>query len=222
VHRIRLALPKGKILDESLDLLARIGVVPEEDPRTSRRLIIPTSQDGLHILVVRGWDVPTYVEYGAADAGVTGLDVLEEQGQDLYRPLDLGIGFCRMVVAEPREMARDDDPREWSAIRVATKYPNITSRHFRSKGVQADIVKISGSVELAPLTGLAARIVDLVSTGRTLHENGLVEVEEILRSTGHLVVNRASMRWKHGPLGDLTARLASLVIPGAGGGEVSS
>jgi ATP phosphoribosyltransferase len=208
---IRLALPKGKVLDESLDLLSRLGVVPREDPRTSRRLVIPTNRDWLAFLVLRGWDVPTYVEYGAADAGIVGRDVLEEQGQDLYRPVDLGIVACRMVVAEPREMAGADDPRSWTRVRVATKYPNISGRHFRAKGVQAEIVALSGSIELAPLTGLASRIVDLVSTGLTLRENGLVEVEEILRSTAHLVVNRTGMMLKHELLAAFIAELDAAV-----------
>jgi ATP phosphoribosyltransferase len=213
LNRVRLALPKGKILDESLELLGRLGILPAEDPRVTRKLVIATNREDLHLLVLRGWDVPTYVEYGAADLGIVGLDVLEEQGQDVYRPLDLGIGACRMMVAEPRELAGADRPAEWTRIRVATKYPAITERHFRSRGVQVEIIALSGSIELAPLTGLSSRIVDLVSTGRTLRENGLEEVEEIMRSTAHLIVNRTSMKHKHVQIGHLVAELARLVLP---------
>lgn len=222
MDKIRLALPKGKVLEESLGLLAGLGVEPQEDLRTTRRLVIPTNRPDLHLLVLRGWDVPTYVEYGAADAGIVGLDVLEEQGQDVYRPLDLGIGFCRMVVAELREIAGGDDPREWNRIRVATKYPRITARHFSAKGVQVEIVALSGSIELAPLTGLCSRIVDLVSTGATLRENDLVEVEEIMRSTAHLIVNRTGMKLKHGLIGALIGELAGKVLPAAGGVPTTS
>jgi ATP phosphoribosyltransferase len=209
--KVRLALPKGKILEESLDLLARLGVSPAEDPRTSRRLVIPTSREWLDLLVLRGWDVPTYVEHGAADAGIVGLDVLEEQGQDVYRPLDLGIGGCRMALAEPKDLAGGDDPSSWSRIRVATKYPNITQRFYHAKGIQVDIIALSGSIELAALTGLSSRIVDLVSTGATLRENGLVEVEEIFRSTAHLIVNRTGMKLKHRRIGALINELAALL-----------
>jgi ATP phosphoribosyltransferase len=208
LNKVRLALPKGKILDESLELIGALDILPEEDPRRSRKLIIPTSRKDLFLLVLRAWDVPTYVEYGAADAGIVGLDVLEEQGQDVYRPLDLGLGFCRMVVAEPRRLAGRDHPGEWNRIRVATKYPNITQRHFRGKGVQTEIVRLSGSIELAPLTNLSSRIVDLVSTGQTLRENGLVEVEEIMTSTAHLIVNRASLKLKPAQLTGLIAELS--------------
>lgn len=212
MDKIRLALPKGKVLEESLELIGRLGIVPGEDPRLSRRLVIPTSREDLFLLVLRGWDVPTYVEYGAADAGIVGLDVLEEQGQDLYRPLDLGIGRCRMVVAEPGEMAGSDDPSAWERIRVATKYPRITERHFRARGIQVEIIALSGSIELAPLTGLSSRIVDLVSSGRTLRENGLVEVEEIMVSTAHLVVNRTGMKLKQERIGMLVGELGGLVL----------
>lgn len=212
MNKIRLALPKGRILKEVLEMIRTLGVVPAEDPGKSRRLVIPTSREDIDILVLRGWDVPTYVEYGAADAGVVGLDVLEEQGQDVYRPLDLKVGRCRMMVAEPVSMADEDDPAGWSRIRIATKYPNITKRHFQEKGIQVEIVKLSGSVELSPLTGLSARIVDLVSTGRTLKENGLVEVEEIMTSTAHLIVNRTSMKLKHERIGAIIRELAGLVL----------
>ncbi len=206
-----MALSKGKILDETLDLMAELGIVPVEDPRVSRRLVIPSRCGSVEFLVIRGWDVPTYVESGAADVGVVGLDVLEEQGQDVYRLLDLGAGFCRMVVAEPANLAGDDDPRDWTRIRVATKYPGITARHFRGKGIQVDIIALSGSIELAPLTGLATRIVDLVSTGKTLRENGLVEVEQVMTVTAHLLANRTSFKTKHQPIRKLVDELAVTV-----------
>jgi ATP phosphoribosyltransferase len=205
------ALSKGKILDETLDLMGELGILPAEDPRESRKLVIPSRGGEVEFLVIRGWDVPTYVECGAADVGVVGLDVLEEQGQDVYRPLDLGLGYCRMVVAEPGNLAGQDNPRDWTRIRVATKYPGITARHFRGKGVQVDIIALSGSIELAPLTGLATRIVDLVSTGKTLRENGLVEVEQIMEATAHLVVNRTSFKTKHLPIRNLVDELAVAV-----------
>jgi ATP phosphoribosyltransferase len=197
-------------MEESLAVLARLGIRPQEDPAVSRKLVIPSTRPGLSFLTVRGWDVPTYVEQGAADLGIVGLDVLEEQRQDLHRALDLGIGACRMSVAEPREMARGDDPDEWSRVRVATKYPVITAGYFRRKGIQVEIVRLSGSIELAPLTGLAGRIVDLVSTGRTLAENGLKEVAVIMHSTAWLVVNRSSLVLHHGVISGIIRDLAAL------------
>jgi ATP phosphoribosyltransferase len=148
-------------------------------------------------MAVRATDVPTYVEYGCADLGVVGKDTLLEQGKDLYEPLDLKFGYCRLVVAEPGELLRDEDPASWSNIRVATKYPNVTERFFAGRGVQVELIKLYGSIELAPLVGLAERIVDLVSTGATMRENGLVEVETIAEITSRLIVNRASLKTKH-------------------------
>jgi len=141
--------------------------------------------------------VPTYVEYGCADIGVVGKDTLLEQGKDLYEPLDLKFGYCRLVVAEPKELMQDDDPSNWSNIRVATKYPNVTERYFAAKGIQVELIKLYGSIELAPLVGLSERIVDLVSTGATLRDNGMVEVETIAEVTTRLIVNRASLKTKH-------------------------
>jgi ATP phosphoribosyltransferase len=145
-------------------------------------------------MIVRATDVPTYVEYGCADLGIVGKDTLLEQEKDLYEPLDLRFGYCRMVVAEPAELSRDDDPARWTSIRIATKYPNCTERYFTGKGVQVEIIKLYGSIELAPLVGLSERIVDLVSTGETLKQNGLVEVETIAEITTRLIVNRASLK----------------------------
>jgi ATP phosphoribosyltransferase len=148
-------------------------------------------------MAVRAQDVPTYVEHGCADLGVVGKDTLLEQGCDLYEPLDLRFGYCRLMVAEPKTLREGDDPASWSNIRIATKYPNITERYFAAKGVQVEVIKLYGSIELAPLVGLAERIVDLVSTGGTLRENGLVEVETICDVTSRLIVNRASLKTKH-------------------------
>ena len=155
-------------------------------------------------MAVRATDVPTYVEYGCADMGVVGKDTLLEQGKDLYEPLDLHFGYCRLAVAEPKELRQTDDPANWSNIRVATKYPNITERYFAGKGIQVEIIKLYGSIELAPLVGLSERIVDLVSTGATLRENGMVEVETIAEITSRLIVNRASLKTKH-------ARIARII-----------
>jgi ATP phosphoribosyltransferase len=152
-------------------------------------------------------DVPTYVEYGVADCGVAGRDVLLESGSDVYEPLDLGFGVCRLVVAEPRELWERDDPAKWSWVRVATKYPRLTEQYFSARGVQVEIVRLDGSIELAPLVGLAERIVDLVQSGETLRANGLVEVAEITRSTARLIVNRAAMKTEHATISDLIAKL---------------
>ena len=146
---------------------------------------------------MRATDVPTYVEYGCADIGVVGKDTLLEQNKDLYEPLDLKFGYCRLVVAEPKALRQNDDPGSWSNIRVATKYPNVTERYFAAKGIQVELIKLYGSMELAPLVGLSERIVDLVSTGATLRDNGMVEVETIAEITTRLIVNRASLKTKH-------------------------
>jgi ATP phosphoribosyltransferase len=148
-------------------------------------------------MAVRATDVPTYVEYGCADIGVVGKDTLLEQMKDLYEPLDLNFGYCRLVVAEPKELREQDDPATWSNIRVATKYPNVTEKYFASKGIQVELIKLYGSIELAPLVNLSERIVDLVSTGATLRDNGMVEVETIAEVTTRLIVNRASLKTKH-------------------------
>jgi ATP phosphoribosyltransferase len=148
-------------------------------------------------MAVRATDVPTYIEYGCADLGVVGKDTLLEQGKNLYEPLDLKFGYCRLVVAEPKELQKSDNPLNWSNIRVATKYPNITERYFAAKGIQVELIKLYGSIELAPLVGLSERIVDLVSTGGTLKANDMVEVETIAEVTTRLIVNRASLKTKH-------------------------
>ncbi|HTT09124.1 MAG TPA: ATP phosphoribosyltransferase [Gammaproteobacteria bacterium] len=203
---LTLAVSKGRILDEALPLLARIGIKPLEDPGRSRKLILKTSRPELRLVIIRAQDVPTYVEHGAAEAGIAGRDVLMEyQSEELYEPLDLGIARCRLVVA-----GRD---RILSAVRprVATKYPNITRAYFAARGEQAEIIKLYGSMELAPLAGLADRIVDLVNTGRTLRDNGLVELSTIAEISARLIVNKAAMKVKHVAVQKLTAQLAKAI-----------
>jgi len=192
-----LAVPKGRILSEALPLLAAVGVVPEPDfsDEDSRALRFKTNDPNIDLIRVRAFDVATFVAHGAAQLGIVGSDVLMEfDYSELYAPVDLGIGHCRLSVAEPADMAATDDPRGWSHVRVATKYPYVTRRHFEARGVQAECVKLNGAMELAPVLGLAPRIVDLVSSGRTLKENGLVEVEKIADVTSRLIVNRAAFK----------------------------
>jgi ATP phosphoribosyltransferase len=192
---LTLALPKGRLLDGALEMLAGHGV--DRVDGESRKLIFTDARRGLRLLFLKPADVPAYVAYGAADLGIVGKDILLEQNPDVYEPLDLGFGFCRLIVAEPRELWERDDPAKWSWVRVATKYPRLTEEYFSDRGVQVEIVKLDGSIELAPLVGLAERIVDLVQSGETLRANGLVEVAEIARSTARLIVNRASMKTAH-------------------------
>lgn len=195
-----LALPKGRILRELTPLLAQAGLDPEPDfhDENSRKLRFATADPKLAIIRVRSFDVATFVAFGAAQLGVAGNDVLLEfDYPEIYAPVDLGIGKCRLAVAEPAEMVGEDDPNRWSHIRVATKYPNITRAHFAARGVQAECIKLSGAMELAPTLGLSRRIVDLVSTGATLKANNLVEVERIADVTSRLVVNRTA--WKTCP-----------------------
>jgi ATP phosphoribosyltransferase len=192
---LTLALPKGRLLDPALDLLRELGV-NGIDP-DSRKLIFRDAGRDLEILLLKPADVPAYVTYGAADLGIVGKDILLEQEPDVYEPLDLGFGFCRLVVAEPRTLWERDDPAKWSWVRVATKYPRLTEQYFSERGIQVEIVRLDGSIELAPLVGLAERIVDLVQSGETLRANGLVEVAEITRSTARVIVNRASMKTEH-------------------------
>jgi len=194
---VTFALPKGRIMQDSMELFARIGITCPEMEGGSRKLVFENPEQKYRFMAVRATDVPTYVEYGCADIGVVGQDTLMEQGKDLYEPLDLGFGYCRMVVAEPAALQQRDNPLGWSNLRVATKYPNVTERYFAAKGVQVELIKLYGSIELAPLVGLAERIVDLVSTGATLRENNMVEVETIAEITSRLVINRASLKTKH-------------------------
>ncbi len=194
---ITIAIPKGRILEESVELFSRIGIDCRELLSDSRKLIFENQEQRIRYMIVRATDVPTYVEYGSADLGIVGKDTLMEQCKDVYEPLDLKFGYCRMMVAEPADRTNTDDLSNWSHIRIATKYPHVTENYFAAKGVQVEIIKLYGSIELAPLVGLSDRIVDLVSTGETMRQNGLVEVETIAEITTRLIVNRASLKTKN-------------------------
>ena len=210
---ITIALSKGRIFDETLPLLRAAGITVGEDPETSRKLILGTSRPDVRVIIVRATDVPTYVQYGAADLGVTGKDVLDEHGGNgLYQPLDLGIARCRMMVAAREGFDYRGAVRKGARLRVATKYLQTAREHFAAKGVHVDIIKLYGSMELAPLTGLADAIVDLVGTGNTLRANHLVAVEEITRVSARLVINQAALKLKRRsiqPLLDAFTRAAA-------------
>ena len=200
------AIPKGRILDEALPLMQAAGIDPEPAffDRDSRALMFACTDPSVQVIRVRAFDVATFVAHGAAQIGIVGSDVIDEfDYSELYAPVDLDIGHCRISVAEPAELAASDDPRSWSHVRVATKYPNLTRKHFAARGVQAECVKLNGAMEIAPLLGLSSRIVDLVSSGKTLKENGLAEVETIAQVSARLVVNRAAFK--------TDARIATLV-----------
>jgi ATP phosphoribosyltransferase len=204
---ITLALSKGRIFSETLPLLAHAGIEPLDDPETSRKLILETSQDDVKLVIIRASDVPTYVQYGAADLGVVGKDVLMEHGgEGLYEPLDLHIARCRLMVA-----GRGPQPDGGQPVRIATKYVNSTRRYFAEKGQQVEVIKLYGSMELAPLVGLADLIVDVVDTGNTLKANGLQPLETIAEISSRLVVNKASMKRKHARVQGFIDRLADAV-----------
>jgi ATP phosphoribosyltransferase len=212
---ITLALSKGRIFDETLPLLKAAGIEVLEDPETSRKLILPTNQNGVRVVLVRATDVPTYVEYGGADLGVTGKDTLiEHGGHGLYQPLDLQIAKCRMSVAVRADYDYATAVRSGSRLKVATKYTNIAREFFAQKGVHVDLIKLYGSMELAPLTGLADAIVDLVSTGSTLKANHLIEVERIMDISSRLVVNQASLKLKQEPIRAIIEAFAGAVAAG--------
>jgi ATP phosphoribosyltransferase len=212
------AVPKGRILDEALPLMARAGVVPEAEfhDKKSRALSFACAKDSIwgsdmRIIRVRAFDVATFVAHGAASVGIVGSDVVEEFAySDLYAPVDLGIGYCRLSVAEP---AGQPATQGASHLRVASKYPNLTHRHFESQGIQAEVIKLNGAMELAPGLGLASRIVDLVSTGKTLKDNGLVETSTILEITSRLIVNRAALKTDE-RVAQLVERFRALVATG--------
>jgi len=204
------AVPKGRILDEALPLMARAGVVPEAEfhDKKSRALSFACEGSDMRIIRVRAFDVATFVAHGAAAVGIVGSDVVEEFAySDLYAPVDLGIGYCRLSVAEPAGQTGTEGA---SHLRVASKYPNLTHRHFESQGIQAEVIKLNGAMELAPGLGLASRIVDLVSTGKTLKDNGLVETSTILEITSRLIVNRAALKTDE-RVGQLVERFRALV-----------
>jgi ATP phosphoribosyltransferase len=208
---LTIALPRGRILEEALPLFKRAGLDlgAVEKSRAGRRLIIPNDELGIRVLIVRDTDVPAYVEHGAADVGIAGRDVLEEQDRDLYEPLDLAIGRCRMVVAEPA--GRPVDESVQVHLRYATKFPEITRRHLQARGTVAEIIKLYGSIEIAPLVGLADRIVDLVSSGETLRQHHLREVETIFPVSARLCVGRVAAKLRSDRIDDLIARLRKVI-----------
>jgi ATP phosphoribosyltransferase len=203
-EKLIMALPSGRILTEVMPLLRRIGIEPEpafDDP-SARQLRFTTSDPGLDVIRVRSFDAATFVAFGAAHLGVAGNDVLMEfDYSDIYAPLDLDIGHCRMMVAAPADWVGQEDPRTWSHIRVASKYPQVARRHFAARGVQAEVINLHGAVELAPVIGLCRHIVDLVQTGSTLKANGLVEIEHIADVTSRLIVNRPALKTRPEAIG---------------------
>lgn len=209
---LTLALPKGRLLAPALEMFRSMGL--DGIKGDSRKLIFWDERRGLRFLILKPADIPTYVEYGAADLGIVGKDILLEQEPDVYEPLDLGFGFCRLVVAEPKALWERDDPSKWSWVRVATKYPTLTERYFSERGIQVEMIRLDGSIELAPLVGLADRIVDLVQSGETLRANGLVEVAEIAKSTARLIVNRASLKTEYSPVSQLIDQFKKQVTRG--------
>ena len=212
---ITLALSKGRIFDETVPLLAAAGITVLEDPEKSRKLILSTNQSDVRVVLVRATDVPTYVQYGGADLGVAGKDsLIEHGGQGLFRPLDLQIAKCRVSVAVRAGFDYQGAVTQGSRLKVATKYTSIARDFFSAKGVHVDMIKLYGSMELAPLTGLADAIVDLVSTGNTLKANNLVEVEQIMDISSHLVVNQAALKLKQAPLKRIIDAFASAVPQG--------
>jgi ATP phosphoribosyltransferase len=211
-YSLTIALSKGRMLTETLPLLAAAGILPSEDPERSRKLILTTNREDVRLVIIRAADVPTYVEHGAADIRVTGKDMLMEHGGDgVYEPLDLGISRCRLMVAGPdpaRSPPFNDGTRR---LRVATKYMNTTQRYYAAKGAQVEIIKLYGSMELAPLAGLADRIVDLVDTGNTLRANGLVPLEHIADISARLIVNKVAMKVKHAQVKEFVRLIAEAV-----------
>jgi ATP phosphoribosyltransferase len=209
---IGLALSKGRILEETGPLLARVGIAPQEDPERSRKLILPTARRDVRLIVVRASDTPTYVAHGAADLGIAGQDVLAEHGGDgLYQPLDLDIAKCRMMVAVRQGFDYAGAVRQGARIRVATKYLQITREFFAAKGVHVDLIRLYGSMELAPIMGLADAIVDLVSSGKTLKANRLVAVEEIMPVSARLIVNQAALKTRRAALQPLIEAFARAI-----------
>ena len=210
---ITIALSKGRIFDETVPLLAAAGIATREDAYSSRKLILETNRREVRVIIVRATDVPTYVQYGAADIGVAGKDVLDEHGgQGLYQPLDLGIARCRMVVAVAEGYDYSHAVRQGARLKVATKYVQTAREHFAAKGMHVDLIKLYGSMELAPLVGLADAIVDLVSTGNTLKANGLTAVEDIASVSARLIVNQAALKLKRDVIQPLLDAFARAVV----------
>jgi ATP phosphoribosyltransferase len=210
---LTIALTKGRILQETLPLLAAAGIEPLEDLGSSRKLVFPTTQDGVRLIIIRGTDVPTYVRHGAADIGVVGKDILLEHGAEgLYEPLDLGIARCRLMTAGPVGWQGGG-----SRIRVATKFVNIARRHFACRGINAELIKLYGAMELAPLLALSDLIVDIVDTGNTLRANGMEPLEEIAAISSRLIVNKAAMRSRHGLIQRVIDDLGAAVASGSEG-----
>jgi ATP phosphoribosyltransferase len=212
VQGITLALSKGRIFEETLPLLAAAGIEPTDDPETSRKLIIGTNRPDVRLIIVRASDTPTYVQYGAADIGIAGKDVLlEHGGAGLYQPIDLKIACCRLSVATQAGFDYEQAVRRGARLKVATKYVHTAREHFAAKGVHVDLIKLYGSMELAPLVGLADAIVDLVSSGGTLRANNLVEVEHIMDISSRLIINQASLKVKHDALSPILEAIAGAV-----------
>ncbi len=210
--QLTIALSKGRIFEETLPLLACAGIVPDENPDSSRKLIISTNHPNIRVVIVRASDVPTYVQYGAADMGIAGRDVLiEHGGKSLYQPLDLNIAKCQMMVAVKQGFPYEKASMPGARLSVATKYPNIAREHFSNKGVHVDIIKLYGSMELAPLVGLSDAIVDLVSTGNTLKANNLVAVEPILAISSSLIVNKAALKLKYHQIEPIIDAFSSII-----------
>jgi ATP phosphoribosyltransferase len=207
---LTIALPKGRLFQESVTLLEKIHCTAE-GLGEGRRLVFEDAEQRTRFLILRPVDIPTYVEYGAADVGIVGKDIIDEGERDVYEPLDLKFGRCRLVVAQPGNVPQEQSLTDWSYIRVATKFPRITERYYNGKGVPVEIIRLSGSIELAPLVGLCERIVDLVETGRTMAENGLVVVGEVMRVSARLIVNRASQKTKYEQVTDLISRLKQVL-----------
>ena len=205
--QITVAIPRGRNLGPSVELFKGAGVDLSECLGDSRKLVFEDTAASVRAIIVRDTDIPSYVESGVADMGIAGKDQLEEQDKEIYELLDLGFGRCRLVVAEPGSLRQKDDPTRWTNIRVATKFTNLATKYFLSRGIHVEVIKLYGSIELAPLVGLSERIVDLVSTGATLKENGLVEVETIMEVSARLAVNRASLKTKTARINELTNKM---------------
>lgn len=206
---ITIALPKGRLLTPCINLLKKAGISHNDLQTNSRKLLFEDKKSGIRMAIIRAVDVATYVEYGAADMGIVGRDVLLEQEREVYEPLDLEFGACRISVASPRKPLKSRAAP--SKIRIATKYPRITERFFNEKGLSVEIIKLSGAIELAPFVGLADRIVDLITTGKSLRENGLVEEELIAKSSAQLIINRASFKTKTSSVNSLVERIRKAV-----------